>query len=101
MDLSERETREKIIDPLLHDAGWKEEYIRREINSIKSDFKLKRYEPYKDEEETSGNRFLDYVLLNDDRSVLAIIEAKRFSLDADKGSIQATTYQKDIESQPV
>jgi len=43
MDLSEKETRERIIDPwLTEDARWKEEYIRREVNSVKSDFKIKR-----------------------------------------------------------
>jgi len=99
MDLSEKETREKIIDPYLHDAGWKEEYIRREVNSVKSNFKIKQYTPFKDGEDTAGSRFIDYVILDSDKSVLAIIEAKRFSLDAEKGSIQATTYQKDIQEQ--
>jgi len=98
-DLSERETREKIIGPwLLGDAGWKEEYIRREVNSVKSDFKIKRYDPKQGEGKEEG-RFIDYVLLDEHKGPLAIIEAKRFSLDAEKGSIQATTYQKDIESQ--
>ena len=43
MDLSEKETREQYIDPVLKDEGWKEEYIRREVNSIKSKFKVKKY----------------------------------------------------------
>ncbi len=99
MDLSEKETREKIIDPwLTGDAGWKEEYIKREVNSVKSDFKIKRYEIKKGEGKEEG-RFIDYVLLDEHKNPLAIIEAKRFSTDAEKGSIQATTYQKDIESQ--
>src|SRR3989338_8962140 len=99
MDLSEKETREKIIDPQLReDANWKEEYIRREVNSITSVLKIKRYEIKKGEGKEEG-RFIDYVLLDEHKSPLAIIEAKRFSLDAEKGSIQATTYQKDIESQ--
>lgn len=99
MDLSEKETREKLIDPaLIEDAGWKEEYIKREVNSIKSDFQAKKYEIKKGEGKEEG-RFIDYVLLDEHKSVLAIIEAKRFSLDAEKGSIQATTYQKDIEAQ--
>ena len=99
MDLSEKETREKIIDPLLiEDAGWREEYIRREVNSVNSDFKIKRYETKEGEGKEEG-RFIDYVLLDEHKNPLAIIEAKRFSLDAEKGSIQATTYQKDIESQ--
>ncbi|MBI2047202.1 DEAD/DEAH box helicase family protein, partial [Candidatus Pacearchaeota archaeon] len=98
-DLSEKETREKIIDPwLTGDAGWKEEYIKREVNSVKSDFKIKRYEIKRGEGKEEG-RFIDYVLLDEHKNPLAIIEAKRFSLDAEKGSIQATTYQKDIESQ--
>ena len=99
MDLSEKETREKIIDPwLLRDAGWKEEYIKREVNSIKSEFKIKKYE-FKIGGGKEEGRFIDYVLLDEHKNPLAIIEAKRFSLDAEKGSIQATTYQKDIESQ--
>jgi type I restriction enzyme R subunit len=98
MDLSEKETREQIIDPWLEDEGWRKEYIKVEINSVTSDFKAKRYDPKKTEGKEEG-RFIDYVLLDSDKAVLAIIEAKRFSVDAEKGSIQATTYQKDIESQ--
>ena len=97
-DMSESETREKIIDEMLKDADWKEEYIRKEVNSVKSDFKIKRYETKKGEGKEEG-RFIDYLLLDEHKRPLAIIEAKRFSLDAEKGSIQATTYQKDIESQ--
>ena len=97
-NLSEKETREKIIDPYLHDAKWKEEYIQREVNSIKSDFKIKNYILSKGPNDDSG-RFIDYVLLDEDKSALAIIEAKRFSADPEVGSIQATTYQKDIELQ--
>ncbi len=99
MDLSEKETRERIIDPWLKDdAGWREEYIKREVNCVKSDFKIKRYELKRGEGKEEG-RFIDYTLLDEHHVPLAIIEAKRFSLDAEKGSIQATTYQKDIESQ--
>lgn len=99
MDLSEKETRERIIDPRLkEDAGWKEEYIRREVNCVTSNFKIKKYEIKKGEGKEEG-RFIDYVLLDEHNAPLAIIEAKRFSLDAEKGSIQATTYQKDIEFQ--
>lgn len=98
MDLSEKETRERIIDPWLKSEDWKDEYIKTEVNSIKSDFRIKKYEIKKGEGKEEG-RFIDYVLLDEHKNPLAIIEAKRFSLDAEKGSIQATTYQKDIESQ--
>ena len=101
MDLSEKETREQYIDPILKDvSGWKEEYIKREINSRKSVFKKKQYVPREIGKEKAGeDRFIDYVLVAEDQSPLAIIEAKRFSLDPDNGIIQATTYQKDIEAQ--
>src|SRR3989339_1843513 len=98
MDLSEKETREQIIDPWLKSIGWTDDYIKKEINSVKSDFKAKQYDPKKGEGKEEG-RFIDYLLLDEHKYPLAIIEAKRFSLDAEKGSIQATTYQKDIESQ--
>jgi type I restriction enzyme R subunit len=97
-DLSEKETRETIIDSDLHNTGWKEEYIVREVNSVSSDFKIKKYEIKRGEGKEEG-RFIDYLLLDEHKNTLALIEAKRFSLDAEKGSIQATTYQKDIESQ--
>ena len=98
MDLSESETREKIIDPWLKSEGWKDEYLKSEVNSLKSDFKSKKYELREGEGKEEG-RFIDYLLLDQHRTPIALIEAKRFSLDAEKGSIQATTYQKDIESQ--
>jgi type I restriction enzyme R subunit len=98
VDLSEKETRERYIDPILKKEGWKEDYIKREVNSIKSDFKAKQYDFFKGNKEEVG-RFIDYVLTAEDQSPLAIIEAKRFSKDPEVGTIQADTYQKDIESQ--
>jgi len=71
MDLSEKETREKIIDPqLIEDASWKEEYIRREVNSVKSDFKIKKYEVKKGEGKEEG-RFIDYALLDSDNEIIS------------------------------
>ena len=71
MDLSEKETREKIIDPwLIEDVGWKEDYIKREVNSVKSDFKIKKYEIKKGEGKEEG-RFIDYILLDEHNNPLA------------------------------
>src|SRR3989344_8747637 len=44
VNLSEKETREKYIDPILEEVGWKEEYIKREVNSVFSDFKKNKYD---------------------------------------------------------
>ncbi|MBI2971765.1 MAG: DEAD/DEAH box helicase family protein [Candidatus Aenigmarchaeota archaeon] len=97
VDLSEKQTREQYIDSRLEELGWKEQYVKKEVNSKATNFKTKKYvflkTGYKD------GRFIDFVLTDEHQSPIAIIEAKKFSLDPDKGIIQATTYQKDIESQ--
>ena len=54
---------------------------------------------YDNHPEKGVDRFIDYLLLDEDRSVLAIIEAKSFSKNENKGRIQARTYAKDIENQ--
>jgi len=99
VNLSEKETREKYIDPILHDEGWIRDYVKKEVNSVKSNFKTKQFKYRTETIERGEDRFIDYLLLCEDQSPLAIIEAKKFSLDPEKGIIQATTYQKDIEKQ--
>lgn len=100
VDLSEAKTREEIIDPILKDElGWKEDYIQREVNSVKSKFASHKYEFFSGSVEKGVDRFIDYVLTDEYQNPIAIIEAKKFSVDPDKGEIQATTYQKDVEDQ--
>ncbi|MBM4241841.1 MAG: DEAD/DEAH box helicase [Euryarchaeota archaeon] len=96
--ISEFKTRKKIIDPLLENAGWLWEYVKEEVNSVKSDFKNKELTFFEGSPE-KGERFIDYLLLDQDYTVLAIIEAKRFSKNPENGRIQARTYSKDIEKQ--
>ncbi|CAG0978410.1 MAG: DEAD/DEAH box helicase family protein [Candidatus Methanoperedens sp.] len=97
--INENQTRKKLIDPDLKKMGWLLKYIKEEVNSIKSDFKNKNFVLFDGNIEKNIDRFIDYVLLDEDYSVLAIIESKRFSLNEDKGRIQARTYSKDIEAQ--
>ncbi len=97
--LSEKETRRQLIDPQLEKMGWKGKYLT-EINSVKSDFSKHSYQEVSDSEIEKGvDRYIDYCLLDDDNSVLAIIEAKKYSKDPQEGRVQARTYSKDIESQ--
>ncbi len=98
-DLSEKETRQEIIDPQLADAGWLKRYVKEEVNSLKSNFKTKDYIFLSEEIEKEKDRFIDYLLLGENNAPLAIIEAKRSSVSIDKGRIQAQTYMKDIEKQ--
>ena len=96
---NEQKTRKDLIDPALEKVGWLSKYIKEEVNSAKSDFKNKDFILFKGEPEHGVDRFIDYLLLDEDNSVLAIIEAKRFSKNPEKGRIQARTYSKDIEGQ--
>ena len=97
-NLSEKETREQIIDHQLKRAGWNFVYIKKEVNSVKSKFRYKEYILSQGRGDDSG-RFIDYLLLAEDNSPIALIEAKKFSVSEDKGRIQARTYLKDIENQ--
>ena len=98
--INENQTRKKFIDPVLYKMGWLRKYIKEEVNSVKSDFNQKHFVLFNvDGIEKGVDRFIDYVLLDEDFTILAIIESKRYSLDEEKGRIQARTYSKDIEKQ--
>ncbi|MDO8870545.1 MAG: DEAD/DEAH box helicase family protein [Methanobacteriaceae archaeon] len=97
--ISEHKTRKEYIDPLLERTGWLDKYIKEEVNSVKSNFKNKNIIYFNGSVERGVDRFIDYVLLDEDYTPLAIIEAKRFSKDPDIGRIQARSYAQDIESQ--
>ncbi len=96
--MNEKQTREHLIDKQLMAVGWIKPYIKEEVNSIKSRFKIKEYVLSQGPNDDSG-RFIDYLLLAEDNSPIALIEAKKFSVSEDKGRAQARTYLKDIENQ--
>jgi len=95
--MDEKTTRIKLIDKQLKKAGWINHYIKEEVNSVKSDFEKKDYKFKEDGIEKGVDKFIDYLLLAQDNSPLAIIEAKAFSKNPKKGRIQARSYQEDIE----
>jgi len=96
--VDEKQTREQLIDKQLKAAGWIKKYVKEEVNSVRSSFRTKEYVLSEGPEDKSG-RFIDYLLLAEDDSPIALIEAKRFSVSEDKGRAQARTYLKDIETQ--
>ena len=95
--ITEKETR-IFIDKQLTKEGWLKRYIKDEVNSVRSNFKEKEYILSEGEGDKSG-RFIDYLLLAEDNSPLAFIEAKRFSASEDKGRAQSRTYLEDIKKQ--
>lgn len=99
--LTEAQTRKKLIDPILERVGWKIKgsYVKEEINPIKSKFNIKEYIGREAGIEKGVDHFVDYLLLDEDRSPLAIIECKKTSVSVEKGEIQARTYREDIEKQ--
>ena len=97
--INENQTRKRYIDPVLEKMGWYKKYIKEEVNSVKSDFNANNFVFFNGNIERNVDRFIDYILLEEDYSVLAIIEAKRFSINEEKGRIQARSYAKDIERQ--
>ncbi len=101
MNLTEVETRKKLIDPVLERVGWKVggHYVKEEVNPVKSKFQAKEYIGREAGIERNVDRFMDYLLLDEDRSPIAIIESKKTSIDVEKGEIQARTYRDDIEKQ--
>ena len=97
--ISEHETRKKYIDKALSKEGWIETYIKEELNPVKSDFKNKIFVLFDGNVEKNVDLFIDYLLLDENKNPLAIIEAKRYSKDPETGRVQARTYAKEIESQ--
>ena len=76
MKPSEEQTRKKWIDPVLERVGWKigGHYVKEEVNPVKSKFKTKEYIGREAGIEKGVDRFIDYLLLDEDRSPIAIIE---------------------------
>ena len=79
-DYSEAETRERLIDVYLREAGWDPYGDRvREL-------------PVHPMPNPSGMGYADYVLWGDDGLPLAVVEAKRASINLEKGKQQAKLY---------
>jgi type I restriction enzyme R subunit len=86
LGLSEADTRVKLIDPIMREAGWDESKIQREV--------VVTYGAIMD---SKGNRraprFADYILYYGGMAI-AIVEAKEENEDHLKGMRQAKDYCK-------
>ena len=85
--VSEKETREKYIDEALKKVGWIDQYVKAEVNPVKSDFKNKQLAFHEGSIEKGVDLFIDYLLLDNNYYPLAIIEAKKTLYNEDKGSV--------------
>ncbi|TVR02158.1 MAG: DUF4145 domain-containing protein [Desulfovibrionales bacterium] len=84
-DYSESETRRYLIDVELHRAGWPLDKSRDRECEVQG-------MPNK-----QGIGFVDYVLWGDDGKPLAVIEAKRTTVDPEAGKQQAKLYADCLE----
>jgi type I restriction enzyme, R subunit len=85
-DYSEAETRERIIDLMLREAGWNpkgENVAEYPVVGMTS--------------RKTGQGSVDYVLWGDNGLPLALVEAKRTSVDVQKGREQAKEYADCLE----
>jgi len=84
---SEERTRKEMIDPQLERAGW---YLR-DHSKVKIEIPVDGYdaEPY--------NGVTDYTLYRENGEVLAVVEAKKTSVDVRLAEAQLTHYVTEIE----
>ncbi len=85
IDMTEAQTRNAYIDVMLQDAGW-----RRGLHWADE-------YPIDEMPNKSGKGAADYVLFGDDGMPLAVIEAKRTSVNVEKGRQQAVLYADYLE----
>ncbi len=84
LDYSEAETRKYLIDILLQEAGWKLEDSDKE-------------EEVQGMPNKGGTGYVDYVLRGKNGIPLALVEAKRTSVDPNSGKRQAELYADCLE----
>lgn len=90
-DYNEAETRDYLIDTLLHEAGWPLDKTRDREYKV-SGMPISKANP-------QGNGYVDYVLWGDDGTALAVVEAKRVGISAKEGQHQAKLYADCLEQE--
>lgn len=98
MARNEQQTRKEIIDKRLAEAGWNV----KDSSQVVEEFDIIVGLPNGVEEPRTrydGHQFSDYVLLGKDGQPLAVVEAKKTSVDARIGEEQAKQYAHNIQRQ--
>jgi type I restriction enzyme R subunit len=93
---SEQQTRKKRIDQLLKEAGWdvkNPSHVTEELD-IWIGLPQEVTEP---QTPYQGHLFADYALLGKDGKPIAVVEAKKTSVDAEDGKEQARNYAQKIK----
>ncbi|MDE0159983.1 MAG: DEAD/DEAH box helicase family protein [Candidatus Dadabacteria bacterium] len=91
LEFDEATTRSRIIDGLLASAGWDVGPDLQTTDSVAKEYEVA------DQPTTTGKGFIDYVLWDDDGAPLAVIEAKKTSVEPELGRKQAKLYADALE----
>ncbi|MCH2228694.1 MAG: DEAD/DEAH box helicase family protein [Crocinitomicaceae bacterium] len=96
--MNEAKTRKELIDKQLQEAGWNindqtQVGIEYDINVGLPDGVSEPQTPYQ------GHQYSDYVLYGKDGKVLAVVEAKKTSANAELGREQAKQYCQNIQKE--
>lgn len=91
LQFNEAATRQRIIDSLLATAGWTVAQGNTSTSEVGKEVEVP-HQPT-----TSGVGYADYVLLDDDGLPLAVVEAKKTSVDPERGRQQAKLYADGLE----
>ncbi|MDF2448084.1 MAG: Type site-specific deoxyribonuclease [Bacteroidota bacterium] len=98
MSGNEAKTRKDIIDKRLQLAGWNVSDHTQVVEEFDIDVRV-RLGVEEPTTKYSGRQFSDYVLLGKDGKPLAVVEAKKSSVDANIGKEQAKQYCTNIHAQ--
>lgn len=91
LHFDEAETRTRLIDSLLASAGWDVGEGLKSTSQVGKEVELNA-QPTK-----TGAGYADYVLWDDNGNPLAVIEAKKTAVDAERGRHQARLYADSLE----
>jgi type I restriction enzyme, R subunit len=95
--MDEKQTRKDRIDLLLGASGWDvsdRTQVRQEfhIHPSAGDEEGKVHAVHEEPAEYGASRFSDYVLLSKSGNPLAVVEAKKSSLDAARVTVSLNTF---------
>ncbi|WP_200831841.1 DEAD/DEAH box helicase family protein [Aquimarina sp. AU474] len=96
--MNEAKTRKELIDKQLHEAGWNindrtQVSVEYDINVGLPEGVNEPQTPYQ------GHQYSDYVLHGKDGNALAVVEAKKTSVNAELGREQAKQYCHNIQKE--
>ncbi|MDA7659994.1 DEAD/DEAH box helicase family protein [bacterium] len=89
LGFDEAETRDRLIDVMLVDAGW----------TLGDGGNVETERPVSGQPTDTGQGFVDYALLDDTGQPLAVLEAKRTSVSATRGREQAKLYADGVQNE--